>query len=463
MKTSLSSILISAICIVCTFTQCRPSSDTTGNFPAKWIFSERNAPLYAGRWTGGDHKIGAMNGSQARIEAVRGSGDGTPFRYFDVKGKPIVSSLIENDYILFSIPVNGLEKGSHIEIDATVLSCPSSPKYFIIEHLEGGKWKSVKEDLQAVPENPVLEYSFMCTGRGLGRDYEYSCIYHTIPLSSGIRNGELKVRFRAVGEFTCNGAPQDPASEDGGIGFASYGFTGAYIQNYGTEVPIDTTEVLCIGNSFTYFSNGPSMLKEIAWSQGHYFDVKASLKGGQSLGQHLDRILTRKLVEEGGWDYVFLQDQSQAPARYAADSLKFAYVTEEYMTLCSLIGSNSPDCRIVMEHTWAYPALDFGGFDDFHRFTELLGEGSRRMAGLNGAMVSPIGTAFETVWNESKEVRILDTDDKHQSHYGTYLKACVNYLMITGKAFTGDVPDCGLEPDKAEYLRHIAERTVLNQ
>lgn len=437
--------------------------ETRGNeFPAQWIFSERNAPLYAENWVGDRHFVGAMTGSPARIEAVRGSGDEHPFTYKDVNGKPVVGTLIEDDYILFTVPVRDLEGGSYMEIDATVLSNPSSPKYFIIEYLEEGKWKSVAEDLLEVPEIPQLKYSFMCSGIGFGKEYEYNCIYQTIPLKKGIRDGEVKIRFRAVGGFTCNGEPQNPEAEDGGLGFASYGFTGAYIQNLGAVAPKDTTDILCIGNSFTYFFNGPSMLKEIAWSQGHYFDISASLKGGQTLGQHTGRILTRKLIEEGGYDFAFLQDQSQAPARYAADSAKYAYVPKDYMALSSMIKAYSPECRIIMEHTWAYPVIDFGGFGDFHRFTELLGQGARMMADLNGAEVSPIGEAFEIVYNDNGKVRILDIDDKHQSHYGTYLKACINYLLITGEAFHSDVADCGLEPDKAAYLRDIAERTVLN-
>ncbi len=85
------------------------------------------------------------------------------------------------------------------------------------------------------------------------------------------------------------------------------------------------------------------------------------------------------------------------------------------------------------------------------------------MARVNGAAVSPIGNAFETVYNENRSIRLFDTDNKHQSHYGTYLKACVNYLLITGKTFSGKPADCGLEPEKAEYLRSVAERTVLGR
>ena len=83
------------------------------------------------------------------------------------------------------------------------------------------------------------------------------------------------------------------------------------------------------------------------------------------------------------------------------------------------------------------------------------------MAARNGAEVSPIGEAFEVVYNENKAIRLFDTDSKHQSHYGAYLKACVNYLVITGEPFKGKVADCVVEPEKAAYLRRVAEKVVL--
>ena len=38
---------------------------------------------------------------------------------------------------------------------------------------------------------------------------------------------------------------------------------------------VDTTRVLCIGNSFTYFYDSHLKLAEIALSQGHYIDMTA--------------------------------------------------------------------------------------------------------------------------------------------------------------------------------------------
>ena len=460
-RRTLIALALTAVALTCT--QCGKPATSGNTFPARWIFNERNTPLYAEKWVNEPHVIRAMNGSPAFITAQRADGSTEGLSFIDRNGNPFVSTLTKDDYLLFCMPSDGIGKGSNIEVEAAIISNPASPKYFIIEYFEGGEWKYIEEDAMPVPEDPTLRYSFRCSGIGEGEPHEYTSVYQTLTLRRPVRKDGLKIRFRAVGDITCNGTPQSRDVEDGAIGLVHHGFNGAYLQDYGTSVPCDTTHILCIGTAFTYFSNVPSMLKEIAWSQGHYFNIRASLKGGQTLGQHIGRTLTRDAASHGGYDVVFLQDQSQTPARYAADPETHSKVAEDYLTLSGLVLESSPDCRLFMEQTWAYPSGRFGGFGDFGTFTSLLRDGSHKLAIQNGAEVSPIGDAFEVAYNENKSIRLYDTDNKHQSHYGAYLKACVNYLVITGEAFKGTVSACGIEPEKATYLQKVAEKVVLER
>ena len=49
---------------------------------------------------------------------------------------------------------------------------------------------------------------------------------------------------------------------------------------------VDTTRVLCIGNSFTYYFDSHLKLAEIALSQGHYIDMTAAYVGGYTFNRH---------------------------------------------------------------------------------------------------------------------------------------------------------------------------------
>ena len=72
------------------------------------------------------------------------------------------------------------------------------------------------------------------------------------------------IRYCTVGRYTCAGGTQNISASL----LPPYGFSGPYVQNLGTAVPGNTKKVLCLGNSFSYYSNPAWMLKEIAWNEG---------------------------------------------------------------------------------------------------------------------------------------------------------------------------------------------------
>ena len=93
----------------------------------------------------------------------------------------------------------------------------------------------------------------------------------------------------------------------------------------------------------------------------------------------------------------------------------------------------------------------------------MLREGCTTIAALKNAEISHIGDAFIAVDTKELGNSLHASDDHHQSYYGSYLKACVNYLMITGEPFNEKVANCGIDPQKAEILRKAAEKTVLGE
>lgn len=441
---------------------CHKSEADFTELPAKWIINTDNLQLYEEDWTH-KHFIGSMTGSPAKITAVRSEDDGGRPLEFRINGnKPEVNCLTEGDYLLFKIPVSMIEAGSCIEIDAVLITYPESPKYFIAEIFDGGEWTCSERDLIKSVEDPEVKYTFMCSGTGT-KHYQYNNIYQTFRLRKAIKNSELKIRFRAVGNLNCEGEPISEDAENGWIGISPQGFIGAYIQNYGTQTPKDTTSILCLGNSFTYYGNTPSLMKEIAWSQGHYFDIIAHMKGGQTFGQHTNLSLSNEAIRTQVYDYALLQDQSMAAANYISNPKEYAYVPEDYMLLCDMIKEYSPECKIILEHTWGYEKDNCRGFNTIENFNSLLKQGNEVISALNGATVSHIGDAFLAVDQNEFESSLYAKDKHHQSFYGAYLKACVNYLTIIGEPFVGETANCGIDPEKAEYLRKTAEKIVLGE
>lgn len=452
--------LISFLLFTSVHLSCTNGPDT--EFSAEWAFSNHNFSLYDESWNSSEHKIFSMDPSGSQYTVVRAE-EGAPFGYSLLDFKPAVQGMLENDYMLWEVPVERLSTGSYVEFTAAFCGDEDAPKYFIMEYFDGGEWKSSENDLLSVPENPELKYSFILSGK-LHKNYQRTSVYQTFRLEDSIEDDNLKIRCRVVTPYSCSGAMLDASSQKNKVVVMGLSFSKVSIKYFGNTPPKDTLDILCLGNSFTYYWNSPAMLKEIAWSQGHYFDITAHTKGGQTLSQHTKLELTRAAIEADEFDYVFLQDQSRNPGRYAKDPSAYDSVREGYLELCEMVRSNSPKCKLILEHTWAYSKDNYGGFGSYDAFCDHLYKGCEMLSGMNGADISPIGSAFREVsGNEEYEIDLITSDKYHQSHYGSYLKACVNYLFITKKPFDGEVAGCGINPKIAQTLRDVAEKVVFSK
>ena len=427
-------------------------------FPSQWVFSSSTVGQYNSAWTA-SNMLPATSGSSGYISVVRGEANaGREFTRTVSSYKPTVSTMVEGDYWLYTLPVQRLEAGTAIEFDVTMTGEANSPKYFIIEYLDGGVWKSVEEDLLTAPEDPSVRYSYKCSGVSTGTNYQHATVMQTIRFENPVE-GAVQIRCRAVGRYTCTGGAQNIAAGSSATLLPPYGFTGSYVQNLGTATPSDTKKVLCLGNSFSYYSSPVWMLKEIAWNEGHYLNIKGHFKGSQTFAMQLGLSFSTDAIDIGGYDYAFIQDQSQNPALYGRDGT--ASIAANCTALADKIRAKSPSCRVILEQTWAFSASSYGGFSDYNTFDNYNAAGARAMAEAAATWLSPIGAAFKAVREGASGINLYHTDNKHQSAYGAYLKACVNYLVLYGTAFGSSPADCGIEPQKAAYLRSVAEQVVL--
>jgi len=437
---------------------CRAQTAPEADFPCCWTFSRATAERYTDAWTD-SNRLPATSGGSGYISAVRGQDRaGRPFLRTVDSCKPSVATMAEGDCWLYTVPTERLEAGTALEFDATMTGKACSPKYFIVEYLDGGVWKSVAEDLLPVPEDPSLRYTYKCSGVASGRAYQRTNVMQTIRFDRPVE-GAVQIRCRAVGPFTCKENVRPVTAENSACVLPSFEFMTARVQQLGTAIPRDTVRLLCLGNSFSYHANPVWMLKEIAWHEGHYLNIRGHFKGSQQLGHHLHLSFSTDAIDSGGYDYAFIQDQSLNPAKYdrdGADSIRI-----NCTALADRIRAAAPSCKVILERTWAYPAGNCGGFADLAAFDGHLAAGARAMARDAGAWLSPIGEAFKAVRDAAPDIDLYSADGKHQSVYGAYLKACVNYLVLYGTAFGLAPADCGIEPSKAACLRRTAERVVL--
>lgn len=75
-----------------------------------------------------------------------------------------------------------------------------------------------------------------------------------------------------------------------------------------------TTRVLFIGNSYTGVNDLPNTFKNLSLSLGDSVFVQSNTPGGFTFNGHSTNTTTLSLIQQGNWDFVVLQEQSQLPS-----------------------------------------------------------------------------------------------------------------------------------------------------
>lgn len=379
--------------------------------------------------------------------ALNAGAQSVPGLWFSHKNDAVVrQGMVEGDALTFCLPVKSLRKGSFVQFGISLENQgDKAPRSYIVEFDEGGRWVSDPGGTFTTVSSADRHPSVFLTVHRLSES-----VYDT-----------LRVRCRVDGPLAvdCTVLSKDDPSNVTGLKPRKY--VGAILRPLGNRRPRNVKTLLLIGNSFTYYYGEPFILQEIAFSQGLQLDICASLKGGQTYRQHCGLQMTRQTCAKGGYQYAIIQGQSQEPARFANDREGCRDVLLSYLELCALVREASPGCHIYVENTWAYGAVGAGGFDTLGNFDNKLEEGSAALATAAATDRMRVGQAFAAANHAGIGVGLLDTDDKHPSLAGAYLKACVSYLTISGRRFKGRVPSCGLAEEDAASLRRIAESVVL--
>lgn len=206
----------------------------------------------------------------------------------------------------------------------------------------------------------------------------------------------------------------------------------------------DPQRVLFIGNSYTGVNKLPDVFLEVVKDSGRPGPVvKASTPGGRTLKQQLSIPGSLKLIEEGGWDVVVLQGQSQEPAIAERDETVRREFLESAAELCKRVRAKSPKARIFFYETWARHSdywtagkkADAIGVDPKEMQSRL-----RKWYGVvtkeNAATLVPCGDAWELNYASTAPMRLHTKDNSHPEFVGTYLNA----LIFFGKIYDVKAP-----------------------
>lgn len=189
-----------------------------------------------------------------------------------------------------------------------------------------------------------------------------------------------------------------------------------------------TKRALFLGNSYTGVNDLPGLTQQVTASTGNTLLIDSNTPGGYTLQGHSTNATSLQKIQQGNWDFVVLQEQSQIP------SFPIGYVTTNCYpfatNLNTIILQNNPCAETVFYMTWGRengdsdncatnpPVCTYEGMDN------LLSERYIEMANSNNAIISPVGAVWRYLRTNHPTLNLYSGDGSHPSLAGSYAAAC---------------------------------------
>lgn len=224
--------------------------------------------------------------------------------------------------------------------------------------------------------------------------------------------------------------------------------------------------VLFLGNSYTYGNNLPALVANIAESLGDSLYHDQNTPGGYTLNGHSTNNNSIGKIQQGGWDRVVLQDQSQIPslnpAFVATNSLPYA------MALSDTIYKYNDCGKPLFFMTWGRqngdaancpnypPSCTYEGMQGRLRSSYLL------MGTQNNAPTSPVGAVWREFRDNFPNTNLYAGDGSHPNLNGSYLAACTFYASIYHKSPVGAWKPLNMDSTLAFTIQTQTNTTVFD-
>jgi len=205
--------------------------------------------------------------------------------------------------------------------------------------------------------------------------------------------------------------------------------------HYVNDNPVVWSKIkaLFIGNSFTYYNNIPQLTEEIIKSMGYDFTSDSVTCGSYTLTKFADqndeygKQVYTKLTSNSDYDFVILQDQS---TRSYSNYSGFYSAVE---TLNNLVKKTQKHAEVRLYATRGYPESGSSTSATVLEMEQKIRDKYIECGASLSLKVHHVGKAFSKVYSEDRDkINIYFTDNKHPSHFGSFLSAHVHAMNLLG-------------------------------
>ncbi|MDX2432293.1 MAG: hypothetical protein QNK35_15255 [Bacteroides sp.] len=215
-------------------------------------------------------------------------------------------------------------------------------------------------------------------------------------------------------------------------------------------------KVLFVGNSYTYGYNLAHIVAIMSEETSTKLITRKSVIGGAHLREHWNgnrELETKKIIAEGDFDIVVLQDFSMSGINTPDSTLKYVKLFSDYNKLHG--------AKTYLFNTWAREKVP--------QFQAQIDEMYIKAAGETGAIRVPVGSAWEQAQDLRPMVDLYTNDGSHPNELGCLLTASVFVRVLCGElpeqlptlyriedAYGETVRLMNHNPEDAEFCRRIA-------
>jgi len=223
----------------------------------------------------------------------------------------------------------------------------------------------------------------------------------------------------------------------------------------------DSTKVLFIGNSITYFNDMPQTFEAIANSKNDLTSVTVYAPGGTGFLNHVNDANVYSHFRSEEWDYVVLQPGSNESPGY---SEPIASTLTRARQLNDSIHHYNPCAKVLYyEISYGVWGSTAANLVQYNETMDLIKSNLIHLADSTQNGFVPAGEGLRTAWNADQTVMLWGSPgDIHPNQRGSYITACSFYASIFNAPSYGTTVLGGLSLQEANEYQTLADTTVLN-
>ena len=251
-----------------------------------------------------------------------------------------------------------------------------------------------------------------------------------------------------------------------------------------SQTGANSNEILIMGNSYTSANSLDNLVDGVMNAASNPANVTSLTGGGMSLSQHSSNVASsghqwNTTLNNGAWNWVILQDQSQIPG-FPRSNQEWINSKNGSVQLAQTIDDKGADSVLMM--TWGRrdgDSVNTQRFPDFSTMQDELEAGyldyRDNMSSYGDVWIAPVGLAFEHIHDQiiadggtptnsgNLFYDLYSSDGSHPSISGSYLAALVIYATITGDDPVGLSHSTSLSNSVVLELQQAASATVFNE